>query len=141
VFQPVILTAWGNQARLELGDDVGLSGCSILASKYVRIGNRVLVGAGALILDTDAHPLDPVARMNNGPAKCLPIIIEDDVFIGSRAIITKGVTIGAGAVVAAGAVVVKAVPAGMIVGGNPAKIIGCVNSDSQLGNDSGEDRH
>lgn len=52
-----------------------------------------------------------------------PITIEDDVWIGTDALILSGVTIGKGAIVAAGSVVVKAVPAFAIVGGNPAKLI------------------
>ena len=53
-----------------------------------------------------------------------PVIIEDYVFIGPRAIILPGVKIGTGAVVAAGAVVTKNVPERAIVGGVPAKEIG-----------------
>jgi acetyltransferase-like isoleucine patch superfamily enzyme len=53
-----------------------------------------------------------------------PIVIEDDVFIGARAIILKGVTIGKGCVVGAGAVVAKSVPPYSVVVGNPAKVVG-----------------
>ena len=53
-----------------------------------------------------------------------PIVIEDYVWVGSRATVLPGVTIGTGAVVAAGAVVTKDVPAYAVVGGVPAKIIG-----------------
>jgi acetyltransferase-like isoleucine patch superfamily enzyme len=53
------------------------------------------------------------------------VAIEDDVWIGYGAVVYSGVTIGRGAVVAAGAVVTSAVPPYAIVGGNPAKIIGC----------------
>lgn len=126
VFQPVILTAWGSGSVLEIGDDVGLSGCSILAVKEVKIGNRVMIGAGALILDTDVHPLDPKERFHGGEGACACVIIEDDVFIGARAIVMKGTRVGHGAVIGAGAVVTHDVPAFCIVGGNPARVIGKV---------------
>jgi acetyltransferase-like isoleucine patch superfamily enzyme/glycosyltransferase involved in cell wall biosynthesis len=126
VFQPVIITAWGRLAEITIGDDVGLSGCSITAANRIRIGCRVLVGAGVLIIDTDAHPLSPEDRIANLPATTVPIEIGDDVFIGARAIILKGVTIGNGAVIGAGAVVVQDVPERAIVVGNPAKVVGTV---------------
>jgi acetyltransferase-like isoleucine patch superfamily enzyme len=127
VFQPVIITAWGINAIIEMGDDVSISGCSITACERITIGNRVLIGAGAMIIDTDAHPLSPSDRANGVPPRTAPIIIEDDVFIGARAVILKGVRIGRGAVVGANAVVVKDVHAMTIVGGNPAKQIGMVD--------------
>jgi acetyltransferase-like isoleucine patch superfamily enzyme len=126
VFQPTIISAWGDNALVELGEDVGVSGCSITAEEHVKIGDRVMIGSGALILDSDAHPLDPILRRKHARAKTAPIIVGDDVFIGARAIFLKGVNIGRGAVIAAGSVVVKDVPAGVIVGGNPAKPIGKV---------------
>jgi len=126
VFQPVIITAWGRNAQVEIGDDAAISGCSITAEERVTIGNRVMIGAGSLILDSDAHPLDPWERFKGGRACTAPIVIEDDVFVGARAIVLKGVHIGKGAVIAAGAVVVKNVPAYTIVGGNPARPIGQV---------------
>ena len=53
----------------------------------------------------------------------MPIVIEDDVMIGTRCIILKGVTIGARSVIAAGSIVTKSIPADCIAGGNPAKVI------------------
>ena len=126
VFQPVIITAWGRAAEVIIGDDVGLSGCSITAVQRVVIGNRVLVGSGALIIDTDGHPLSPEGRAANLPAASAGILIGDDVFIGARAIILKGVTVGVGAVVGAGAVVSRDVPARSVVAGNPASVVGKV---------------
>ena len=126
VFQPAIISAWGENALVVLGEDVGVSGSSITAEQHIEIGDRVMIGAGSLILDSDAHPLDPVSRRKHARAKTAPIIIGDDVFIGARAIILKGVKIGRGAVVAAGSVVTKDVAAGLIVGGNPARQIGTV---------------
>ena len=129
VFQPVMITAWGKDARVEIGDDVRISGCSITAEQHIKIGNRVMIGSGVLIMDTDAHPLAPNARQKNEAPKTAPVFIEDDVFIGTRAIILKGVRIGSGAVIAAGAVVTKDVPKGCIVIGNPSIIIGKVPVD------------
>ena len=123
VFQPVIITAWGPDSLVEIGDDVGISGCSITALQRVAIGNRVLVGAGVLIMDSDAHPLHPKDRLReSAPAKA-PVEIADDVFIGARAIILKGVRIGQGAVIGAGSVVVSNVSAFMIAAGNPARVV------------------
>ncbi|MGA2059048.1 MAG: acyltransferase [Thermoguttaceae bacterium] len=124
VFQPVIFTVIGDNALLSLGDDVGVSGCSITAISEIHIGNRVLIGSGALIVDNDGHPLDPQERRRGAGIIGSPIRIDDDVFIGARAIILKGVHIQEGAVVGAGAVVTHDVPAYAIVVGNPARIVG-----------------
>jgi len=121
-----MITAWGKNAIVEIGDDVRISGCSITAEKHIKIGNRVMIGSGVLIMDTDAHPLDAEERQKNFAPKTAPVVIEDEVFIGTRAIILKGVRIGQGAVIAAGAVVTKDVPHGSIAAGNPAKILGTI---------------
>lgn len=63
----------------------------------------------------------------NEIAKTSPVIIEDDVFIGTGVLIGKGVTIGARSIIAAGSVVVKSVPADELWGGNPAKFIKKIN--------------
>jgi acetyltransferase-like isoleucine patch superfamily enzyme len=117
------LTAWGPESVVEIGDDVGISGCGITALQRVAIGNRVLIGAGALIVDSDAHPRHPEERLRGASPTNSPAEIADDVFIGARAIILKGVRIGQGAVVGAGAVVSSDVPAFMIAAGNPARVV------------------
>ena len=63
--------------------------------------------------------------------KTKPIILEENVWIGDRAVVGKGVTIGKNSIVAAGAVVVKDVPENVVVGGNPAKIIKELDSTIQ----------
>jgi acetyltransferase-like isoleucine patch superfamily enzyme len=124
VFQPVILTAWGPGSLIEIGDDVGISGSSITAINRIRIGHRVLIGSGALIVDNDGHPLAAEGRRYATDAVSRPIEIDDDVFIGARAIVLKGVHIHRGAIVGAGAVVTHDVPEYTIVAGNPARIVG-----------------
>lgn len=110
---------------ISIGDDVGISGTSINAMSLVSIGNNVLIGAGCLITDNDSHPLHYADRYTEKTEdiKRAPIYIEDNVFIGTRSIILKGVTIGKGAVIGAGSVVTKDIPPFCVAAGNPAKVI------------------
>lgn len=89
-------------------------------------------------MDTDAHSLDYMVRrlreknadgfgMDGLSAATAPIVIEDDVLIGTRCIILKGVTIGARSIIGSGSVVVKSIPADCIAAGNPCKIIRYIN--------------
>lgn len=121
---PTIFSTRSPLASIRIGDDCGFSGAVIVAAERIDIGNRVSVGSNSIIVDTDFHPLDPQVRLadyNAGAHR--PVIIEDDVFIGMNAIILKGVRIGKGSVVGAGAVVSSDVPAGVIVSGNPARVV------------------
>jgi hypothetical protein len=101
-----------------------MTGGTICAAERITIKNNVAVGANTTIIDTDFHPLDPqVRRLRPQDARTAPILIEDDVFIGMNSLILKGVTIGKGSVVGAGSIVTKDVPPGVIVAGNPARIV------------------
>lgn len=122
----VVIRTVADGAEVIIGDDVGVSGCVITATRSIRIGDRTMIGSGALIVDSDLHSIDPEVRRETPLEKgaCEPIEIGDDVFIGARVIILKGVRIGDGAVVGAGAVVTRDVPARAIAAGNPARVIG-----------------
>jgi acetyltransferase-like isoleucine patch superfamily enzyme len=113
----------GPNALIEIGDGSGLSNAMIAAYEHVFIGKQVNLGAGCKVMDTDFHPLDLDERIRNVNIPHRPVRIEDGVFIGTEAMILKGVTVGAESVVAAGAVVVKSIPPGEIWGGNPARFI------------------
>ncbi len=121
VFQRVTLKTSGHGARIVIGDDVGMSGCTLSAAVSISVGNRVLLGSGCLITDNDAHPIDPAARLRGEGGACRPVVIEDDVFVGARAIILKGVTVGRGSVIGAGAVVTTSIPEYSVAVGNPAR--------------------
>lgn len=125
VARPVILRTLCAGATIEIGDDSGLSATTICAARAVKIGRRCLIGADVVIMDTDFHPLSPVGRRYSGMtnARVSPVEIEDDVFIGTRAIVLPGVRVGKGAVIGAGAVVTRDVPANAICAGNPARVI------------------
>ena len=110
-------------ALLELDRNVGCSSVCICAAKEIRIGEGTIIGADAMILDNDFHLPLPDWRWGNAAAETArPIWIGRGCFIGTRAIILKGVTIGDGAVVGAGAVVTRDVPAGHLAFGNPARV-------------------
>ena len=110
-------------ARLVLGPHVGASGVSITAAREVLIGEGTLLGADCLVTDTDFHVPQPNNRWGNDLlASAQPVHIGKGCFIGARAIILKGVTVGDGAVVGAGAVVARDVPSMTLAVGNPACI-------------------
>lgn len=131
---PVILRTMNADATLIIGDDTGMSGTVVCAASRVEIGARCLFGADCMVLDTDFHNYavgggaEPHRRYSppDWPRLSAPVSIGDDVFIGTRAIVLKGVNIGAGAIVAAGSVVSHDVPALAIVAGVPAKVIGAI---------------
>lgn len=115
-------------ARIVIGNHVGISNAAITAKEAVIIEDDVSIGAGAVIMDTDFHPISYEERIENpSNGKCGAVYIKKGAFIGARAMILKGVTIGEYAVVGAGAVVTKSVPDGEIWAGNPACRIGKVN--------------
>ena len=89
----------------------------------ITIGRRVLIGTSVEIFDSDFHGLGINDRGSPKPDWAKPVVIEDDVFLGSNTRVTKGVTIGKGSVIANSSVVVKDIPPGVIAGGNPARVI------------------
>jgi acetyltransferase-like isoleucine patch superfamily enzyme len=109
----------GHKGKLIVGRNSRLNGVHIDARQRIEIGANVRIAPYSIILDSDFHDIKD--HFSDGPSR--PVIIEDDVWIATRATILKGVTIGRGAVVAAGAVVTKDVPPYTIVGGVPAKVI------------------
>lgn len=122
--------------QINIGNYTTIRQNSILGSvDNIKIGNYVIISNNCTIRDHNSHPIDPIKRKEmslsgfygdlwrNIYAESAPIIIEDNVWIGERAIILKGVTIGMGAIVATGAIVTKDVPPYSVVAGNPAKIV------------------
>jgi maltose O-acetyltransferase len=91
------------------------------ASAPIRMGDRVVIGHHAMIITDDHITTDPLQRCGERISK--PVVIEDGVWIGARATILPGVTLGAGSIVAAGALVARDVPPHTLVGGVPARPI------------------
>ncbi len=108
--------------RLRIGTDVTLNtDCIFDLNAPITIGNHVALGHEVLILTSSHQIASAIHRA--GDVTTAGVKIEDGAWIGSRAILLPGVTIGAGSVVAAGAVVTKDVAPNTLVGGVPAKLI------------------
>lgn len=105
-------------AILEIGDFTTIGDrTEIHVAEKIVIGKRCQIAWDCVIMDRNYHGI------GNESEKVSPVIIEDDVWIGCRAILLPGVTIGANSVVAAGSVVTRNVEPHTLVAGNPAKMI------------------
>lgn len=112
----------GDNARIYIGDNSYLGDfCNLLAVQEINIGRDCAISWHVLFMDTSSHPLGFKGEVPR--TKIAPIRIEDHVWIGCRAVILKGVTVGEGAIIANNAVVTKDVPPRTMVAGNPAKVI------------------
>lgn len=116
-------------AYLGLGRGIRIGDWSSIGIKSelhgpLAIGNYVIMGS-EVVIHTRNHRSDDLARPISvqGYEPPRPVVIEDDVWIGTRVIILPGVRIGSGSVVGAGAVVARDVPAYSVVGGNPARVL------------------
>lgn len=122
--------------NIHIGDHAYIGQCAHLsASEGIRFGNGVTIGPELMVMGGD-HRFDNVGllihQMTSGGVN-QPIVIEDDVWIGGRVTVLKGVTIGEGAVIGAGAIVTKSIPPYSIFAGNPARRIGTRFSKEKLG--------
>ncbi len=94
--------------------------CVVLDVAPVTFGDHCKLGPGVHVY-TATHPLDAEARRGSESGEA--VAVGDDVWIGGRAVLNPGVTVGDRAVVGSGAVVTSDVPADTVVGGNPARTI------------------
>lgn len=116
--------------RLSIGNNVGISGSTLVCANSVTIEDDVYIGGACNIFDTDFHSITPHYRLERPDThvQTAPVVIKQRSFIGGHSLILKGVTIGEEAVIGAGSVVTKDVPSGEIWAGNPAKCIGYVDA-------------
>jgi len=130
------LYSFMDQGRVEIGDYCFLGQNSkIWALKRITIGDRVMISHNCFIVDNLTHPINPAERhaqylgksglgkMTQPDLQPLPVIIEDDVWVGANAILLPGVHVGRGSVIGAGAVVTNPIPSGVLAVGNPARVV------------------
>lgn len=112
-------TGW----EIEIGDDSSL-GVDCIVPYDLKVGKDVMMGPHVIIVgENHRFERTDVPMRLQGFAEFKPVRIEDDVWIGARAMIMPGITIGHGAIIGAGAVVTKDVPPWAICVGNPGRVI------------------
>lgn len=110
---------------IHIGKNAMIRGTTIWASTKILIGDNFLSAPYAWIVDNDAHGIAPDKRANRF-AEARPVVIGNNVWVGYRAMILKGVTIGDNCVIAAGAIVTRDIPSNSIAAGVPAAVVGSV---------------
>ena len=111
--------------ELKSGNEVSFGpGCLIYEPRAgLTIGNHCIIGGGTIISGVNHGHSQIGIPMRNQPTNSLPIIIEDDVWIGMGVKILPGIKIGTGSIIGAGSVVTKDIPPFSVAIGNPCRII------------------
>jgi acetyltransferase-like isoleucine patch superfamily enzyme len=111
------------EGRIEIGAN-SLIMCSVINSRcLVRIGDNCKIAPNTLIYDNDGHGIRAETRRLDDAVKAEPIVIDDDVWVGTQCIILKGVRIGKGSTIGAGSIVTHDIPAGVVAAGVPAEVV------------------
>ncbi len=108
------------EAVIHIGRHARLNGCTIIAADRVEVGVDCVLGS-CEVFDHLPYSESPVDRRRPGRAQ--PVVIEDNVWIGGQVSVLPGVRIGRDTVVGIHAVVFDDIPPGVIVGGNPARVL------------------
>ncbi|MDH2362476.1 acyltransferase [Priestia megaterium] len=125
LYSRTILITRTSEAKIKIGDNVGISGATIYARSSIIIGENTMIGGNTKILDNDFHPIEIEDRNADIKEKIgtRPIVIGKNCFIGCNALILKGTELGDGCVVGAGAVISGKFPSNSVIVGNPGKVI------------------
>ena len=119
----ILLQARTREAVISIGPGtITSNNISIVSVKRIAIGDGCQIGDLVTILDADFHEINPETR-NKSEGISNPVEIGSNVWLGSRVMVLKGVSIGDNSVIAAGSVVSKSIPANVIAGGIPARVM------------------
>ncbi|MCY7365879.1 MAG: acyltransferase [Frankiaceae bacterium] len=110
-----LISGWG---RMRIGDRVFINcGSVVISVLEITIGDDVALANEVYVMDSNSHGVE------GRPHVEAPVRIGDGTWVGARALILPGVTIGKRVVVAAGSVVTRDVPDDVLVAGNPARVV------------------
>ncbi|MFT6754904.1 MAG: acetyltransferase-like isoleucine patch superfamily enzyme [Urechidicola sp.] len=119
----------GGKGKLIIGDNTFINVGSIISAQFqIKIGKNVQIAPGVIMMDSDFHGVED----RDAEVTPTPITIGDDVWLATRVVVLKGVTIGEGSTIATGAVVTKDIPAYSIAAGNPARVIKKYNHETKI---------
>ena len=112
---------------LRIGDNTNVGYGTVLSvAREINIGKDTLIAPYCLIMDSDDHPVDENARRAREPVRkedVLPVRIGNNVWLGTRVVVLKGVSIGDNSIIGANSVVGKNIPPNCIAMGFPARVI------------------
>jgi acetyltransferase-like isoleucine patch superfamily enzyme len=116
---PIELNTY-QSGQIEIGRHTFINyGSSITARAFVTIGSYCHLGHYTFLMDNEQH--DVISHYDLPPSK--PVIVEDNVWVGSKVVILPGVRIGTRAVIGAGSIVTKDIPPRCVAAGNPARVL------------------
>ncbi|USD67792.1 acyltransferase [Vibrio sp. SCSIO 43136] len=122
------------EPQLIIANNVGIGWQTTIAvGTKVVLGNNVRIAGQCNLFGYSGHPIDAKRRAAGEPddaSQVGDIVLEDDVWLGSKVVVMSGVTIGQGTVVAAGSIVTKSLPSNVIAAGNPAKVIKSIKQEA-----------
>jgi len=122
VNHPCIISTLTENAQIQIGPNCGFSGTVIGCASKIILCENVRCGANTLITDTDWHMDDPRTEPD------APVTVEKRVWLGANVTVLKGVTIGENTLVATGSLVTHSLPANVVAGGIPAKVLKKINA-------------
>lgn len=118
--EPPLYVNWGR--RITLGDHVyANTGLTVIDDTFVTIGSHVMLGPRVTI-SAASHPVDPELR-RQAYQYDLPVVLEENVWVGAGATILPGVTIGKNSVIGAGSVVDRDIPPDVVAAGVPCRVL------------------
>ena len=119
----ILLQARARNAEISIGESNEFSNnIAIVANERITIGDRCRIGDQVVILDCDFHEVAPETR-NRSHGLSAPVTIGNNVWLGSRVMVLKGVTIGDNSVISAMSIVNKSIPANCVAAGFPARVV------------------
>ena len=125
----ILLQARAASAEIRIGHDNAFSNnVSVVANQKVELGDHCQIGDLVAIYDSDFHEIDPATRTRSA-GESQPVRIGSNVWLGSRAMVLKGVEIGDNSVIGAMSLVTKSIPANCLAAGVPARVIRNLSSN------------
>ncbi|HOO51269.1 MAG TPA: sugar O-acetyltransferase [Alphaproteobacteria bacterium] len=129
--EPPLHANWG--CHTHMGKNVYANfNLTLVDDTHIYIGDYVMFGPNVTIA-TAGHPILPELRKRDHPLQFnVPVIIEENVWIGAGVVVLPGVTIGENSVIGAGAIVTKNIPPNVVAAGNPCRVLREINEHDRM---------